>query len=128
MVSELKTCQNDTLEGSAATHSVTSAPTVGDASIGVRTEVDEATALSNYALVGPTMVYAGTVAYVSGDADEAAELLVKQVGAYKAGPPRPSTWSARFWSDGYGGRCATQQWQWWPAVASRTTPPRCPSG
>jgi hypothetical protein len=84
MVNELKTCRKDTLQGSAATHSVTSAPDVGDDSIGVRTEVDGATALSNYALVGPTMVYTGTVSYVSGDADEAADLLVKQIDAYTA--------------------------------------------
>lgn len=84
MVDELRTCREDTLEGSAATHSVTSAPKVGDASIGVRTEVDGATALSNYALVGPTMVYTGTVSYLSGDADEGAELLIKQVESYKS--------------------------------------------
>jgi hypothetical protein len=84
MVNELKTCRKDTLQGSPATHSVTSAPDVGDDSIGVRTEVDGATALSNYALVGPTMVYTGTVSYLSGDADEAADLLVKQVDAYAA--------------------------------------------
>ena len=84
MVTELQTCQDDTLDGSPATHSVTSAPKAGEASIGVRTEVDGATALSNYALVGPTMVYAGTVSYLSGDADEAADIFVKQVDAYKA--------------------------------------------
>jgi hypothetical protein len=88
MVNELKTCRKDTLQGSAATHTVTSAPDVGDNSIGVRTEVDGATALSNYALVGPTMVYTGTVSYFSGDADEAADLLVKQVDAYSAAARR----------------------------------------
>lgn len=78
----------DIIDGSAATHAVTSAPKVGDDSIGVRTEGDGVTALSNYALVGPTMVYAGTGSLFSGDADEAADLLVKQVDSYVAAAKR----------------------------------------
>jgi hypothetical protein len=84
MAKELETCRDDTLEGAAAKHSVMSAPKVGDASIGVRTEVEGATALANYSVVGPVLVNAGTVSYLSSDADEAAELLTKQVGAYMA--------------------------------------------
>lgn len=81
---ELKTCRKDTFDGSTATHTVTSAPKVGDESVGVRTESDGVTVLSNYALVGPTMVYAGIGSLLSSDADEAADLLVKQADSYTA--------------------------------------------
>lgn len=80
----IETCRDDSIDGSAAKHSVMGAPKVGEASIGIRTDVEGATALSNFALVGPVMVNAGMIGLTSTDADEAAQLLVKQVDAYAA--------------------------------------------
>lgn len=88
MKQALDTCHRETYQGEKVTYSRMSAPTVGDASAGVRMTVSdrtvgEMTLVEDFALVGPAVVSSGAGGVMNVDADQAAQVLKQQVAAYK---------------------------------------------
>jgi hypothetical protein len=84
MTRALKTCDTETYNGTTMTYAVMSAPKVGDDSVGIYITADNRTLLQNYALVGPTLVTAGTGGLINADSNAVAQVLQQQVGAYQA--------------------------------------------
>lgn len=82
--SALKTCTGETIQGSKATYSPVSVAKVGQRTVGVKVDLDNATVLQNFALVGPTLVSTGGGGLMNANADEISELLVAQVKTYSA--------------------------------------------
>ncbi|MEU2614533.1 hypothetical protein ABZ570_23560 [Micromonospora sp. NPDC007271] len=84
MAKTLETCRKDRLGGQKVTYALMNLPEFGERSLGVRIDVQGATALQGFALVGPTLVSTGTAGVMSTDADVVADLLGKQVDRYSA--------------------------------------------
>ncbi|OHX01941.1 hypothetical protein BFV98_02545 [Micromonospora sp. WMMB235] len=82
MAKTLETCRKDTSDGQKVTYALMNLPGIGEKSLGVRIELQGATALQGFALVGPTLVAVGTAGVLNADADEVADLLGKQVDGY----------------------------------------------
>ncbi|MGC4888075.1 hypothetical protein [Micromonospora sp. DT227] len=84
MAKTLETCRKDTSDGQKVTYALMNLPGLGERSLGVRIELRGGTALQGFALVGPTLVAAGTAGVLNADADEVADLLGKQVDGYSS--------------------------------------------
>ncbi|MEV0879161.1 hypothetical protein AB0I85_15170 [Micromonospora echinofusca] len=80
----LQTCRKDTLNGQQVTYALMNLPETGEASLGVRIEMDNGTVLQGFALVGPVLISTGAGGLMSADADVVADLLGKQVDRYSA--------------------------------------------
>lgn len=78
----LKTCKSEVSEGTKFTYSPMSAPKLGDASTGLKMDVDGMTVLQNFVLVGPVMISGGGGGLMNADADTIAKLLETQVERY----------------------------------------------
>ena len=84
MTTALASCPGETYDGSAITYTPMSAPKVGDASIGLKVNIDGTDVLQTFAVVGPTMVNTGGGGLMNANADEVLNLLEAQVNSYKA--------------------------------------------
>ncbi|MGC4763567.1 hypothetical protein ACLQ20_12005 [Micromonospora sp. DT46] len=80
----LQTCRKDTLNGQKVTYALMNPPETGEASLGVRIEMDNGTVLQGFALVGPVLISTGAGGLMSADADVVADLLGKQADRYSA--------------------------------------------
>lgn len=78
----LRTCTEETSQGTKLTYAPMSAVKVGDASVGVKIAAGNTTLLQNFALVGPTLVSTGGGGLMNANADEISNLLRDQVKAY----------------------------------------------
>lgn len=84
LTTALKTCKSEVYDGSHLTYSKLSAPKLGDASLGLKIEVDDYALLQNFVLSGPVMVSAGGGGLMNADADVVAQVLEAQVERYVA--------------------------------------------
>lgn len=80
----LRTCTGEMYKGTKLTYALMSTAKVGDGSVGVKITADNVTLLQNFALVGPTLVSSGGGGLINASADEATNLLLAQVKAYKS--------------------------------------------
>jgi hypothetical protein len=78
----LASCPGETYEGTQLTYSPMSAPTVGDASVGVKINADGTDLLQTFALVGPTLINTAGGGLMNASADDVNSLLEAQVDAY----------------------------------------------
>lgn len=84
LTTALRTCKSEVYDGSKLTYSKLSAPKLGDASLGLKIEVDDYALLQNFVLSGPVMVSAGGGGLMNADADVVAQVLEAQVKRYVA--------------------------------------------
>ena len=84
MATALASCPGETYSGREFTYTPMSAPEVGDASLGLKVNIDGTDVLQTFALVGPTMVNTGGGGLMNANADEVFSLLEAQIDSYKA--------------------------------------------
>ncbi len=80
----LESCTGETYQCTRLTYAPMSAPTVGDASLGVRINAEGTDLLQFFALVGPTLINTGGGGLMNASAEEVTSLLEAQVNAYQA--------------------------------------------
>lgn len=84
MATALASCPGESYGGSEFTYSPMSTPEVGDASLGLKVNIDGTDVLQTFALVGPTMVNTGGGGLMNANADEVFSLLEAQINSYEA--------------------------------------------
>lgn len=84
LVKTLNTCHHETYQGDRYTYRLTSAPQIGDDTVGVTISSGNMTAGEDFTLVGPTMVSVGGGGVLSSDFDQISNMLRWQVASYKA--------------------------------------------
>lgn len=84
MTTALASCPGETYQGSKMTYTPMSAPKVGDASVGIKVNIDGTDVLQTFALVGPAVINTGGGGLMNANADEVLGLLDAQVNSYVA--------------------------------------------
>lgn len=84
MATALDSCPGESYSGSQLTYTPMSTPELGDASLGLKVNIDGTDVLQTFALVGPTMVNTGGGGLMNANADEVFSLLEAQINSYKA--------------------------------------------
>jgi hypothetical protein len=84
MTTAIESCPGDTFQGTKLVYAPMSAPTLGDASVGVRITADGTALLQFFVLSGPTIIRTGGGGLMNANLDEVTQLLEAQLNAYNA--------------------------------------------